>query len=182
MINRLCVTLLALSLSFTACDTLQQVAQASLPAVLSNEDIGNGLKSALELGIGKGADVLSQKGGYFNSAYKILLPDEARQITDKLKMIPGFGKVEDIVLEKINAGAESAAAKAKPIFVNAIKSMTFNDALAILMGDKNAATDFLKRATYDQLYKEFSPVIVRVFRCLEGLNKLPLGYGPGASR
>ena len=160
MFNKLSITLLALSLSFTACDTLQQVAQAGLPAILSNEDIGNGLKSALELGIGKGADVLSQKGGYFSSAYKILLPEEARQITDKLKMIPGFNKVEDVVLEKINAGAESAAAKAKPIFVNAIKNMSFNDALGILMGDKNAATDFLKRATYDQLYREFSPVIV----------------------
>ena len=160
MFNKLSITLLTLSLSFTACDTLQQVAQAGLPAILSNEDIGNGLKSALELGIGKGADVLSQKGGYFSSAYKILLPEEARQITDKLKMIPGFNKVEDVVLEKINAGAESAAAKAKPIFVNAIKNMSFNDALGILMGDKNAATDFLKRATYDQLYREFSPVIV----------------------
>ena len=125
MFKKFGILVLAASLTLTACDELQKVATTVLTQqVLSNEDIGSGLKSALEIGIGKGADVLSQKGGFFNSAYKILLPPEARQITDKLKVIPGFNKVEDIVLEKINAGAEDAAAKAKPIFVSAIKSMT----------------------------------------------------------
>ncbi len=147
-------------LTFTACDVVQSVATSVLTNVLSNDDIGNGLKSALNLGIGKGSDELSKKGGYFNSAYKILLPEEARQITDKLKIIPGFTQLENNILEKINAGAEDAALKAKPIFLNAIKQMTFSDALNILMGDKNAATAFLKKATYDQLYKEFNPAIV----------------------
>ena len=142
-----------------ACDELKQIATTQLEKALSNDDIGNGLKSALEIGIGRGSDLLSQKGGYFNSAYKILLPAEARQVTDKLKAIPGFNKVEDIVLEKINAGAEDAAARAKPIFVSAIKQMTFTDALNILMGDKNAATEYLKKTTYQQLYNEFNPVI-----------------------
>jgi Protein of unknown function (DUF4197) len=160
MTNRISILLLATALTFTACDTLQQVAQSAMTQVLTNDDIGLGLKQALELGIGKGSDVLSQRGGFTNSAYKILLPEEARQVTEKLKFIPGFSKVEDIVLEKINAGAEDAAAKAKPIFVNAIKQMSFSDALNILMGDKNAATAYLKKATYQQLYNEFNPVIV----------------------
>lgn len=162
MFKKLGILAVAATLTLTACEQLQQVATTVLTQqVLSNEDIGNGLKSALEIGIGKGADVLSQKGGYFNSAFKIQLPPEARQITDRLKVVPGFNKVEDIVLEKINAGAEDAATKAKPIFVSAIKQMTFTDALNILMGDKNAATAFLKRTTYDQLYQAFSPVIVQ---------------------
>jgi hypothetical protein len=147
-------------LTLTACDTLSSVASTVLTNVLSNEDIGNGLKAALNLGIGKGSDELSKKGGYFNSAYKILLPEEARQITDKLKVIPGFTQLENNILEKINSGAEDAALKAKPIFLNAIKQMTFSDALNILMGDKNAATAYLKKATYDQLYREFNPAIV----------------------
>jgi Protein of unknown function (DUF4197) len=162
MFKKFGLLLLAASLTLTACDEIKKVATTVLTQqLLTNEDIGGGLKSALEIGIGKGSDVLSQKGGFFNSAFKILLPPEARQITDKLKVIPGFNKVEDIVLEKINAGAEDAAAKAKPIFVSAIKSMTFSDAMNILMGDKNAATTFLKKATYDQLYQAFSPVIVQ---------------------
>jgi hypothetical protein len=68
--------------------------------------------------------------------------------------------VEDIILEKINRGAEDAAKKAKPIFVNAIKQMSFADAMDILMGEQNAATAYLNRTTYDPLYKEFNPVIV----------------------
>ncbi len=154
-------TVIASALTFTACDVLTHAATTVLTSVLSNEDIGNGLKSALDIGIGKGADALSQKGGFFNSPYKILLPEEARQVVDKLKFIPGFNKVEDVIVQKINEGAEDAAMKAKPIFINAIKQMTFSDALNILMGDKNAATAFLKRATYDQLYNEFKPSIVQ---------------------
>ena len=147
-------------LTLTACEELKNAAIVAITKQLTNEDIGNGLKAALDLGIGKGADALSQKGGFFNSPYKILLPEEARQVAEKLRFIPGFNKVEDIIVEKINAGAEDAAAKAKPIFINAIKQMTFSDALNILMGEKNAATTFLKRTTYDQLYKEFNPTII----------------------
>lgn len=160
MIKTFGLLLLTFALTFTACDVLQQVATTALEKGLTNEDIGAGLKEALTLGIGKGSDVLSQKGGYFNSAFKILLPPEARQVTDRLKIIPGFNRAEDIILEKINSGAEDAAAKAKPIFVNAIKQMTISDALNILMGDKNAATEYLKRTTYQALYAEFNPVIV----------------------
>ncbi len=145
---------------FTSCDTLQQVASQAASGMLTNDEVGTGLKSALDIGISRGVDVLSQKGGYFSSAYKILLPEEARRITEKLKFIPGFNKVEDILLEKINSGAEDAAAKAKPIFINAIKQMTFNDVMGILMGDKNGATEYLKRSTYQQLYSEFNPVII----------------------
>jgi Protein of unknown function (DUF4197) len=162
MIKKILLSAVVVSaLTLTACDVLTNAAQTVLTNVLSNEDIGNGLKSALDIGISKGADALSQKGGFFNSPYKILLPEEARQVVDKLKFIPGFNKVEDVIVQKINEGAEDAAIKAKPIFINAIKQMTFSDALNILMGDKNAATAFLKRATYDQLYNEFKPSIIQ---------------------
>lgn len=162
MIKKILLSAVVVSaLTLTACDVLTSAATSVLTNVLSNEDIGNGLKSALDIGISKGADALSQKGGFFNSPYKILLPEEARQVVDKLKFIPGFNKVEDVIVQKINEGAEDAAIKAKPIFINAIKQMTFSDALNILMGDKNAATAFLKRVTYDQLYNEFKPSIIQ---------------------
>ena len=127
---------------------------------LTNEQIGMGLKQALEIGIGTGAERLSLKDGYFKSVYKILLPEEARKITEKLAVIPGFTDVENIILEKINRGAEDAAKKAKPIFVGAIKQMSFQDAMGILMGEKNAATTYLVNTTKTQLYNEFNPVIV----------------------
>ena len=148
---------------FGACTTAD--IQRTLGTVLGDTplmdaEIGSGLKEALNIGIGKGSDQLSQTDGYFKSPYKILLPPEARKVTDKLKNVPGFKDVENIILEKINRGAEDAAKKAKPIFVSAIKQMTFSDALNILMGNSDAATRYLERTTSTQLYNEFNPVIV----------------------
>lgn len=155
------VLLSALTLVFSSCDVLQEIVDTSLsqPAALTSGEIASGLKQALEFGITEGATKLSQQDGYFKSAYKILLPPEARKVTEKLKSIPGFTNVENIILEKINRGAEDAAKKAAPIFKNAITSMTFNDALGILMGNQNAATRYLQNATTNQLYAEFNPVI-----------------------
>ncbi|MEZ4994262.1 MAG: DUF4197 domain-containing protein [Saprospiraceae bacterium] len=127
---------------------------------LTSAEIGSGLKQALEFGISEGAQKLAEKDGYFKSQYKILLPAEARKVTDKLQNIPGFSDIENVILEKINRGAEDAAKKAAPIFVDAIKAMTFQDALGILMGENNAATTYLNNATYQPLYDEFSPVII----------------------
>ncbi len=145
-----------------AIDTASKMSTNSEPTSL---EVGNGLKEALNLGIGKGVDVLSAKDGFLKGAYKILLPPEARKVADKLRNVPGFNDVEAIALEKINRGAEDAASKAKPIFINAIKQMTIADAWSILRGDKNAATNYLKQKTYDNLYAQFNPTIV------ESLNK-----------
>lgn len=153
------------SLTFTACDSTQDLS-AVLGTVLgesgalTNSEVISGLKQALEIGIGKGSDLLARQDGYYKSAYKILLPEEARKVTDRLQNVPGFSALEETVLEKINRGAEDAAAKAKPIFVDAIKSMTIGDAMGILKGDKDAATRYLERTTFDRLYNEFNPVIV----------------------
>jgi len=146
----------------TACSPgqLQNVVKDAMSnGVLTNGQIANGLKEALEIGIGKGATQLSALDGYFDSPYKILLPPEARQITDKLQKIPGFSQVENEIVKRLNRGAEEAAKKAKPIFVNAIKSMSIADASKILMGGQDAATTFLKGATLTDLTNSFEPVI-----------------------
>ncbi len=155
------IGILVLIFQLTACAELQNIAETVLEEeTLTSTDIANGLKEALTIGISKGSDILSATDGYFKSQYKILLPEEARKVTDKLQSVPGFSQVEDIILEKINRGAEDAAKKAKPIFVDAIKGMTFDDALSILMGNDDAATLYLNRSTRSKLYGEFHPVIV----------------------
>jgi len=128
---------------------------------LSQEDAGSGLKQALNIGVEEAVGFLSVKDGYYKSAYKVLLPKEAQSIMNKLKVVPGFKSVEANMIEKINRAAEDAASAAKPIFVNAIKQMSFNDALNILRGDKDSATRFLEKSTYDQLYDAFKPQIVK---------------------
>ena len=146
----------------TACSPgqLQNVVKDAMSnGTLTNAQIGKGLKEALEIGIGKGATQLSALNGYFESPYKILLPPEARQITDKLQKIPGFSQVENEIVKRLNRGAEDAAKKAKPIFVNAIKSMSIADASKVLMGGQDAATTYLKNATLTELTSSFTPVI-----------------------
>lgn len=126
---------------------------------LTNQEIGLGLKEALSIGIGEGSDKLSQVNGYFESPYKILLPEEAQKVVDKLKVIPGFKDVEERLVTRLNRAAEEAAKGAKDVFIGSIKQMTFQDALGILTGEKNAATSYLERTTYTQLSNKFNPII-----------------------
>jgi len=176
--NRTYLLAFLLAFSFSSCDVLQEM-QKSVLSEPSSADIANGLKEALSIGISKGSDLLSQENGYYASAYKILLPEEARKVTDKLKVIPGFSNVEEEILKRLNRAAEDAAKSAKPIFVNAIKGMTFNDALNILMGEPDAATQYLHGNTYDGLYQAFQPEIVKSldkFNALEYWEKAITTY------
>lgn len=181
--RNLFLLILPLFFSFSSCDVLQEVAKEVL-AEPTAEEIGKALKEALSKGIGKGVDVLSQRDGYFKSVYKILLPDDVRKVTDKLKAVPGFTNLENELLEKMNRGAEDAAKEAGPIFLNAIKQLTFQDALNILMGADNSATQFLNRTTNTQLYEKFNPKIVASLekiganslwkKAADTYNKIPL--------
>jgi len=152
-----------MTLFFSACSStdVQRTIDTILGSgELSSAEISSGLKQALEIGITKGAERLSEEGGYFNSVYRISLPPEAQKITEKLRVIPGFSDLEETIIRKINRGAEDAAKKAVPIFADAIKGMTFDDAKNILLGPNDAATSYLQRNTYDRLYDAFNPVII----------------------
>lgn len=138
---------------------------------LSASEIGQGLKDALSKGVQKGVNDLSASDGYFKSVYKILLPEEARKVTERLKAVPGFANVEADLIEKMNRGAENAAKEAGPIFASAITGMSFQDALDILMGADNSATEYLRKSTFQQLYDKFNPVIVKALDEI-GANEL----------
>jgi len=126
---------------------------------LSNEEIVQGLKEALTQGISKGADLASAVDGYNkNLEIKIPFPPDAKRVEDRLRQI-GMGNDVDKFITTLNRGAEDAAKEAKPIFVNAIKQMSFDDALSILKGNPDAATQFLKRTTSAELKNKFSPVV-----------------------
>lgn len=179
MRNPIILFSLFFALLLPSCDTLKQALSEPTTA-----EIGSGLKQALEFGINEGATLLSKRDGYFKSPYKILLPEEARRVTNRLKIIPGFSDLENVIVEKLNHAAEDAAKSAAPIFVNAINEMTFDDALGILMGPQNAATQYLNSKTYTPLYQKFQPVIVtslNKFNAIEywadainAYNKIPL--------
>jgi hypothetical protein len=159
------VLALLLALGLSAQNDLLKKAKKSVETIrengteLSQDEVGRGLKEALNVGVGEAVSFLSAKDGYFGSPYKILLPEEARRVTDKVKGLPGFSNVEADLTERMNRAAELAATKAKPIFVSAITSMTFEDALNILTGQPDAATRYLEKTTYAKLYAEFKPII-----------------------
>lgn len=155
---RFLVIIAGLSFWF-GCGELKSILDQSGGGALTQGEIVLGLKEALNQGVDAGVNFLSARDGFFRSDYRILLPEEARAVTDRLKLIPGFSQVEDILIERINRAAEDAVGKAKPIFVQAIKDMTIRDGLDILMGPDNAATQYLHRNTYDPLYHEFQPII-----------------------
>ena len=131
----------------------------SSPSGLSNADAASGLKEALLQGIGKGADQASQPDGfYLNRFIRIPFPPDAQHVATTLRSI-GLGSQVDKFELSLNRGAEDAARSAKPIFIAAIKSLTFSDVWNILTGQRDAATQFLKRTTSSQLVAAFSPIM-----------------------
>ena len=126
---------------------------------LSEDEVGAGLKEALNRGVTKGVDQLSKPDGFFKDLeIKIPLPEEARDVETKLRSM-GQGQKVDETIESINRAAEDAVIGAKDIFVNAIKSMTLTDAMSILRGDDDAATKFLNKATRAALFDKFKPIV-----------------------
>jgi hypothetical protein len=127
--------------------------------VLSEEEVGKGLKEALNQGVKKGVTQLNKKDGYLKDPQiKIPMPDEAKSVESKLRSM-GQGKKIDEAIESMNRAAEDAAAGAKDIFVATIKGMTLTDAMNILKGEDDAATAYLNKATNAELTKKFKPVI-----------------------
>ncbi|HPK10322.1 MAG: DUF4197 domain-containing protein [Saprospiraceae bacterium] len=156
------MVLLTFSLFFSSCDPkdLDKILGTAGSALLTDADISSGLKEALDNGVKVSVQKLSATDGYYQSSYKILLPAEANKVIDKLKFIPGFENLQEEAIKKINRAAEDAATKAGPIFFDAIKGMSFSDVTNVLMGPKNAATNYLHDHTYQSLYGEFNPVIM----------------------
>ena len=136
-----------------------QPTTATTGSALTPTDIATGLKEALRVGIDKGSTQASALDGYYkNDLIKILFPPEAQRIESRLRQL-GFGRQVDQFVVALNRSAEDAAKKAKPVFFKAITQMTIQDAVGILRGSDNAATEYLRRTTGQQLVAEFTPII-----------------------
>lgn len=144
----------------TGCAELAQVLQTVSDLPLTEEEVIAGLREALTIGSGNSADMLSAENGYFlDETVKILLPDEAKIIVDNISRIPGGDELVRDVILSINRAAEDAAKEVAPIFVNSIKAMTIRDGFNILNGPDNAATEYLRSTTYNDLYGLYKPKI-----------------------
>lgn len=192
IMKKIFILALMIPFLFTSCDFIEE------ETGLTEEEIVNGLKTALEIGTDSSCTVLHKEDGYYgDKILKILLPEEAEPIFEVIDMLEGTAvgdpfkqeldnKVEDVILG-INRAAEDAADDAKPIFIDAITNMTITDGMDILQGknvkeptvtefDSLAATHYLDLNTRTGLTEVFAPIID------ESLNKDLLGKGLSANQ
>lgn len=149
-----------------SCAELQQVVN-TLPNQtgigMDPTQIASGLRQALDQGIEKQVTRLTKTDGFYkNQLVKILLPQELQKVDQTLRDI-GLGSLADEGLKVLNRAAEDAVKEATPIFVTAVKQITFTDAKTILLGPDNAATNYLEQRTNAALYTKFNPVIKNSF-------------------
>ncbi|MFV0571092.1 MAG: DUF4197 domain-containing protein [Xanthomarina gelatinilytica] len=159
-------TVLLVCMTLLSCAELQEAVN-QLPestSTISNTEIAAGLRAALDQGIEKQVSKLTQTDGFYkNDLVKILLPGELQKVDKTLRDI-GLGSLADEGLKVLNRAAEDAVATATPIFVNAVKDISFADAKTILLGNDDAATRYLAGKTEAALYTEFHPVINASFQ------------------
>ena len=126
---------------------------------ISENEAGQGIKEALSQGVTTAVLNLNKTDGFFgNQLYKMLLPPDVVKIESTLRKV-GMGAQVDKAILAINRGAEDAVGYAKPIFVDAIKQMTITDALNIVRGQKDAATQYFKQKTTEKLIAAFTPSV-----------------------
>jgi hypothetical protein len=150
----------------TATTVVQQATTAVNTAIgatstpsLSNEEVIKGLREALSIGTNSSTSVASKADGYLkNPRLFIPWPEEAKDMRAKLLKLGMKKKVEEFETS-LNRAAEEAAKKAGPVFIDAITKMSVSDGFAILKGADTAATNFLRRTSYDPLYTQFLPVV-----------------------
>ena len=158
------ILILIVAVSLSSCAEMQQVLN-QLPQTqgIGGVDIAGGLREALNNGISKQVTKLTATDGFYrNEAVKILLPEELRKVDAGLRKI-GLSSLADEGLKVLNRAAEDAVKEATPIFVDAVRNMTFMDAKSILMGNQSSATNYLQNSTSTALYGKFNPVIKSSF-------------------
>jgi hypothetical protein len=128
---------------------------------LSEEQVGKGLKEALQVATDKSVNLTGRTDGYFgNPAIRIPMPEKLQSLEKGLRMV-GYGPQADEFVLSMNRAAEQSAPAARQIFLDAVTSMSFDDARKILKGGNTSATDFFKAKTSDKLRAAFAPIVKR---------------------
>ncbi|GLR12719.1 hypothetical protein GCM10007907_15090 [Chitinimonas prasina] len=134
-------------------------AQAEGLDQLNNKDAASGLKEALTQAATVAVGQLGKADGFLgNSEVKIPLPDGLRK-AEKLLRTLGQGERADELVTSMNRAAEKAVQEAKPVLVDSIKKMSWQDAKGILAGGETAATDYFRRTTSEAISARFKPIV-----------------------
>ena len=127
---------LVLLMSFSACKIFDYIPTG--PIAPTELEISQALKEALQISIQNAVLRSSKEDGFYaNPKIRIPFPPEAQRAANTLRDL-GMGVVVDNFVETMNHGAEKAAAKATPIFKNAITSMSIGDVYGIYKGNEGS--------------------------------------------
>lgn len=157
----------------TSCSEMNSVmeqvntATGNTTPALTNDEVIRGLREALTVGTNNSSSLTSKLDGFYkNPEIFIPFPTEAIKVKEKVEQL-GMKKQVDEFVMTLNRAAETATAEAAPIFINAIKEMTIADGFAILKGNDNAATQYLRDKTTAQLKIKFNPIVKNAIQKVE---------------
>lgn len=126
---------------------------------LTDKDANAGLKSAMEQGSVAAVGKLGVTNGFLNNdLVRIRLPSKFDKLRGVLQLTGQAKKLDELEVS-MNHAAEAAVPLAKPLLINAVKSMTFTDAKNILTGGDTAVTDFFREKTSASLAVKFLPLV-----------------------
>ncbi|MEM9571455.1 MAG: DUF4197 domain-containing protein [Pseudomonadota bacterium] len=126
---------------------------------LTLAEIDAGLRQALEIGTERVASQIGVVDGYWNDPQiQIPLPGRLGQVQSELAKLGLSGPLDDVQL-RMNRAAEDAVPAGKRIVIDAVQSITIEDAVSILRGGDSAATDFLRNRTEANLRQTFTPFV-----------------------
>ena len=126
---------------------------------LSSAEVSDGLKEALSVAAERASSRLGARDGFFEDPeVRIGLPGVLVGVQSRLRPFGMSGPLDDLEL-RVNRGAEAAMPAAKKLVVDAIRSMTIEDAMSVLRGDDTAATQLLRSKTEVGLKQALSPYV-----------------------
>lgn len=130
-------------------------------AAVTEGEATTGLKAALQRGAVAAVDILGRQDGFLaNPQVRIPLPGALEDAASLLRMLGQSRKVDELVTA-MNRAAEAAVPQAKTLLVDAVKTMSVDDALDVLRGGETSVTEFFARKTRDPLGERFLPVVTR---------------------
>lgn len=160
-LNRRHILLGLPAFGLTACETIDPAILEGVlgSGVLSQGEAAAGIRAALNNGISSAISIVGQNGGFLNNGrIRIPLPKVLQDVQSVLQPIGAGGLLTDLQTQ-LNRGAEKAAPVAKDIFVDAVSSLSIQDAISIVKGPDNAATQYLQDKTTARLTTLFSPIM-----------------------
>lgn len=131
----------------------------SVASGLTQGEMDQGIREALSKGVEVAVGQLGQQGGFLNDAQvRIPLPGYLRQVEGVLRSLGQDGLADEFV-ETMNHAAERAVPEATEVFQGAIKRMTLQDVRGIVEGPNDAATEYLRRSSSEELATRFRPIV-----------------------